>query len=1730
MKAKQVLAGMLTSIMLVANVPVFGGGNYPMPVKAEEASAREPVRYRAVPGSSMKVESDWNCREDAKLDNIKSDAANYALSRYNTGGIPRSSQLESRNKIYIKLDNPANVSKLVWWADEDAISNGYGWNVHNGTLTRCKISVTTESVASAEAMKNLAENQWTVQEGATGDVRLDSNDDSNKNHGYCEHGNDEEHTLNVAHDIKLSDCFTDIPQNITGIRIEVLNTAGAYTGSSGDQPEKDERDTYINGRELWVMTGEGKESKLTGLTAYADFATEAGCGIEKLVDGVITKEGRMSSLTEPAAGETKENGQSPWKNNHREYFANNNIYIDIGATKTLGKLTYVPGTQNGSIKRCNIYTSNTVPSSGKMADIEDWELAYTNVPVPDQDGNIDTSRDWSEYNGSLSALGNAKEAVFNQYKNARYVRIEVINTQGSGTENKWINIGRVYIYEAEAVYTGRVENVALASSETQVAAYTGTFRDASSGQNLSPDRAINGLGNDMTQPNKNGWHYWVGTVPLRDASLNSIANNVNYMVLDLGEHTTVDLSEIQVRWQNNAWASRYRIETSVTPPGATGNVITGDTTVVTEDTLEKEGWTTVAEYPGEKENPRDRVAHKNQAAYEYPLDTFSGDELSTKELGRYVRIVINEVSQGGFYTAPGLRALEIHGIRQTGEISNLDLDLNEEPVYAGVMRRPDTPQGANYHLEDYDWYKDGMKLDKEKDSFGAGTYTLKAKVATRYELAELVEATIGGQQAVIEEGTETNSGGETVYTVSREYTIEDPSAAKQALETYLNSAEVKGAFDTNNRDESNGNKLIYRIEGWEIFRAAYVAAKSMIEMTTEGGSSDVVWYLKSEYVTAKSKLERAFNGLIRRGEGNIIETDKDMPDVTVIPPASGDSPANAKLTNPGKLENENLGLVRERDHSKPYFHVDESGYMHGRVKAPNDDEKNSLFNFSGTTKFMIKCQVKVPEQVTKKETIVGRLKGWGLQILPRGHKNNTTNDTNNPTEQLIAFAYSSDNAWPQATYNIPTEGWYGQDHDVVAVFNGGYFQLYVDGEAGEYRRTTNNEITSGPLTVNYNTSTFCVGYNENPEVSGNMEDFSGGMKDFAMYVGKDCLNDLSTLESASGQEQNKKEVFEQALTALLNGTDADVTLTGEPTKYDVSRTVWELVEDGETTALPGGSAFERYRDYKVTIDIRTTEGDRFDKQQAILRTGEGDDAVLAHEIVPTEEEVLIRLSYIFRGEKHPKETLTEYLAGLADELEIRVENDSLVNKDKTTGTKKYTTAGWNEFVPIYNAAVEQAEQDKAWGAENNADRFSNALTDLQEAVRVLKTKTANGQCECVLGTITFTGENIALDEASAEITLNAACTIDNTNCIRHTGDAKAEAVITYTCDEENEAGASIQGDKLTVTQEGSVTVTARVQLVDEGTTAAEGTAEAVFTAASTPADAGDQEGLNTAIGAIESAISKLKQSDYTPESWQALLSKLQEAKDMLSDLAAMLEGTSDKTVNKNQVAGMIEDLDVNKILVKKEDKTAQAKENLQKAIRAADAVFAAGSKDYTDAAWKAFEEAYKAAKAAPANADANTLKKLTDALVSAQAGLNKPVVLGDTKTTGGMQYRVTNAGSRAVMLIKGKDVKNITIPAAITIKGASYKVTAVGDQAFANKGKIQKLTIGINVTKIGKKAFMKCKKLKNVIFKGAKVKTVKNKAFKSTGSKVKVKFSKKLKGKQRTQLIKKLKKAGMKIK
>ena len=70
-------------------------------------------------------------------------------------------------------------------------------------------------------------------------------------------------------------------------------------------------------------------------------------------------------------------------------------------------------------------------------------------------------------------------------------------------------------------------------------------------------------------------------------------------------------------------------------------------------------------------------------------------------------------------------------------------------------------------------------------------------------MADTVQATIGGAEASVSVEPDKNDAGETVLTISREYTIESPEAAKTALSEYLetgDSCKVKQTYETNNRN------------------------------------------------------------------------------------------------------------------------------------------------------------------------------------------------------------------------------------------------------------------------------------------------------------------------------------------------------------------------------------------------------------------------------------------------------------------------------------------------------------------------------------------------------------------------------------------------------------------------------------------------------------------------------------------------------------------------------------------------------------------------------------------------------------------------------------------------------------------------------------------------------------------------------------------------------------------
>ena len=293
---------------------------------------------------------------------------------------------------------------------------------------------------------------------------------------------------------------------------------------------------------------------------------------------------------------------------------------------------------------------------------------------------------------------------------------------------------------------------------------------------------------------------------------------------------------------------------------------------------------------------------------------------------------------------------------------------------------------------------------------------------------------------------------------------------------------------------------------------------------------------------------------------------------------------------------------------------------------------------------------------------------------------------------------------------------------------------------------------------------------------------------------------------------------------------------------------------------------------------------------------------------------------------------------------------------------------------------------------------------------------------------------------------------------------------------------------------------------------------------------------------IKEAVSGAKntydagQGDYTDDSWDAFEKAYREANVSDEELEEM---------TKEELQGLLDALTtaITNLKTNTNDGNSEleaAKAEIGKAVQAADAIVAGGQKNYTKASWDAFMAAYNAAKNAPANADAATLKKLAEALANAQKALQtEPAATlqkGYTEDVKGIRYEVLDPAKMTVKAKTGlnKKAKSITIPATVTLKGSfSCKVVEVGNKAFSGYKKATKITIGKNVTIIGKQAFMNTKNLKQIILKGKGLKkesSIKAKAFKgSTKKKVKIKWAKGTKNAQKKKVKKGLKRAGLKV-
>lgn len=134
---------------------------------------------------------------------------------------------------------------------------------------------------------------------------------------------------------------------------------------------------------------------------------------------------------------------------------------------------------------------------------------------------------------------------------------------------------------------------------------------------------------------------------------------------------------------------------------------------------------------------------------------------------------------------------------------------------------------------------------------------------------------------------------------------------------------------------------------------------------------------------------------------------------------------------------------------------------------------------------------------------------------------------------------------------------------------------------------------------------------------------------------------------------------------------------------------------------------------------------------------------------------------------------------------------------------------------------------------------------------------------------------------------------------------------------------------------------------------------------------------------------------------------------------------------------------------------------------------------------------------------------------------------GSIHTAGKLKYKITSTsekgGTVAVTAGTKKSMTAVKIPGEITIKGYRFRVTEIAAGAFKNYKKLTSVTIGSQVTKIGKSAFGGDTKLKTLIIQSKKIKSAGTRAFKNTGKKMTVRVP----AGRRTAYRKMLKKSGV---
>ncbi|SEL54982.1 Ig-like domain (group 2) [Butyrivibrio sp. ob235] len=103
--------------------------------------------------------------------------------------------------------------------------------------------------------------------------------------------------------------------------------------------------------------------------------------------------------------------------------------------------------------------------------------------------------------------------------------------------------------------------------------------------------------------------------------------------------------------------------------------------------------------------------------------------------------------------------------------------------------------------------------------------------------------------------------------------------------------------------------------------------------------------------------------------------------------------------------------------------------------------------------------------------------------------------------------------------------------------------------------------------------------------------------------------------------------------------------------------------------------------------------------------------------------------------------------------------------------------------------------------------------------------------------------------------------------------------------------------------------------------------------------------------------------------------------------------------------------------------------------------------------------------------------------------------IGDNISSSDKNYLVVSSDSVAVTKQSNKKVKKVKIGDSITYNGKTYKIVEIKANSYKKCKKLKTLSLGRNITKIGKGAFRGCKNLDKITVRGNSLSTIESGSF-----------------------------------